>query len=125
MNITLGSGSKCAVLLPQKIVNAQITPAKGLIINRSLSMKSVVLIEEVWQFKGLETSPLSEMCLSPGKIREANWGWQEIPAILNKINEYLLVEVFAHDIFPLTPSVLDEMISKSIAEFLTIHRSRS
>ena len=82
MIVTFSVGSKCAVMLPREFVNPQLTPAKGLVVNRLIDSRSLILVEEVWQFKGLSSGPLSEMCTTAGAIKSENWGWKELPSML-------------------------------------------
>lgn len=122
MVLTFRRGSKCAVMLPRKTINIQLTPAKGLIINQLLDSKSLVLVEEVWQFKGLETSPLSEMCISGGRIRHNNWGWMEVPKIVKK-DDYLVIKAEHYNLMEPTEEVLSAMIKRSIKDFRSIRGS--
>lgn len=117
MIVALNVGSKCAVMLPRKLVNSQLTPAKGLIINKLLDSRSLILVEEVWQFKGLETSPLSEMCTPSGKIRTSNWGWQEVPLLME---DYLVVPAGLENMMNISTLTLENMIKKSIGDFKRI-----
>ena len=86
MKLTLDVGSKCAILLPQRFISPYVSPAKGLILNRLMGSKSLVLVEEVWQILGLKVGqdvPYEEVCFPEEKrIRHSAWGWQEIPELL-------------------------------------------
>src|SRR6188508_2479762 len=105
MKLTLDVGSKCAILLPQRFISPYVSPAKGLILNRLMGSKSLVLVEEVWQILGLKVGqdvPYEEVCFPEEKrIRHSAWGWQEIPELLNDPQDYLLVEVFPRSINPI------------------------
>lgn len=116
MVVTFCIGNRCAVMLPRKFINPQVTPAKGLIINTLLDGSCLILVEEVWQFKGLKTSPLSEMCLPSGRIRQANWGWQEVPSLV-KDDDYLMLPAQKHNLMEISGNILDKMIEKSIIDF--------
>lgn len=120
MIITFSVGSRCAVMLPRKFLNAQVTPAKGLVINRLIDSRSLVLVEEVWQFSGLEHAPLEEMCFPSGRIRQSNWGWYEVPEILED-DDYLVVPAAPHNMMPPSPNTLEVMIRQSIADFKNIN----
>jgi hypothetical protein len=113
---TLTVGAKCAVMLPQKLVNTQITPAKGMVINRLLDSRSLILVEEIWQFKGLKRAPITEMIKPDGKIKHNSWGWREVPQILEQ-GDYLVLPAWPHNIMELKQHILDAMIKKSIADF--------
>lgn len=120
--LTLDIGSKCSALLPQKIINPQITPAKGLIINHLLGSKLLVLVEEVWQFLDVgwgEEFPLEKAVFISGKrIRSDKWGWKTIPELTGKPDEYFLVELFPRSVYSTKQEILDEMIHASINDFL-------
>lgn len=117
---TLDIGSKCAVLLPEKFINPHLTPAKGLIINQLVDRKSLILIEEVWQFKGLTNSPLNEMCTSVGSIKSDRWGWLELPHII-KDDEYIVLPAKPENVMYLTELIMEEMIKKAVESFKKIN----
>jgi hypothetical protein len=121
MVLTLGIGSKCAFILPQNFINPHITPAQGLIINRFINTKSLILVEEVWQFKGL-FSDKKEAITPSGNIRASKWGWQSIPEITKKSDEYLMVEVLPHNIMVPSQSTLDAIINKAIEDFFKLEK---
>ena len=120
MIITFSVGSKCAVMLPRKFLNPQLTPAQGLIINRLIDSRSLILIEEVWQFKGLQTAPLAEMCFSSGSIKRGSWGWREIPELLEK-DDYIVLPAGPHNLMEPTTNMLEKMIKKSVVDFKKIN----
>jgi len=120
MIITFSVGSRCAVMLPRKFINPQLTPAKGLVINRLLGSKHLILVEEVWQFKGLQHSPLEEMCMPSGRIRSNNWGWREVPELLDN-DEYIIVPAEPHNLMEITSASLESMIKKSVVDFKKVH----
>ncbi len=122
MILTLSVGSKCALMLPQKFINPHLTPAIGLIINRFVNTKSLVLVEEVWQFKGLFEDAQNQGVLSSGKIKSSSWGWQAIPEIVKKENEYLMIEVLPSSIMPPSEKVLDNIIQKAIEDFFVLNK---
>ena len=121
MIIRFSIGSKCAVMLPRKFINEQLTPAKGLILNRFLDSNSLVLIEEVWQFKGFPEKVLSEMCFPSGKLKQINWGWQEVPSLMKEEGDYLVVKAQPENLMELTTFSIEEMIKKSVADFKVIN----
>jgi len=110
-------GSECAVMLPRELMNPQVTPALGMVINHLLDDSSLILVEEVWQFKGLEYSPLSEMCTSSGRVRQVNWGWQEMPKVFKENNKYLVVPAKHHNVMKPSVKTLEVMVKKSIQDF--------
>jgi len=120
MIVAFSIGSKCAVMLPRKYLNLYLTPAKGLIINRLVDRRSLVLVEEVWQFKGLSHAPLAELCFSRGGIKQVNWGWQELPQLMSE-DEYLIVPAHPHNLMEPEEAVLDAMVRKSIQDFQKIN----
>ena len=120
MIVTFSVGSKCAVMLPRKFLNPQLTPAKGLIVNHLVDSRSLVLIEEVWQFNGFSDAPLSEMCMSTGRVRSNCWGWQEIPKVLDD-DEYIILPVNSHNLMEPSISMVEAMIRKSVADFKRVH----
>lgn len=115
----LDIGSKCAFILPQKFINPHITPATGLIINRFVNLKSLVLVEEVWQFKGLMESPRQGM-INSHRLKSTSWGWQAIPEIVKKENDYIMVELMPESIMVPSQKILDDIISKAIEDFFRI-----
>ena len=121
MIITLAVGSKCALMLPREFINPQSTPATGMIINKLLGSKHLILVEEVWQFKGLNAEEVTtEMCHPNGDIKHNNWGWKEVP-YLTQGEEYLIVPALPHNLMKLSSPTLDAMIKKSITDFKKIH----
>lgn len=118
MIVTFSVGSKCAVMLPQEVFNQQLTPAKGMVINRLLDSSTLVLVEEVWQFKGFPDSPLNEMCFPGGDIRKVNWGWQEVPNVIEE--EYLIINPKPFKMMMPSEAVLEALIKRSIADFKRI-----
>lgn len=120
MIITFSVGSKCAVMLPREFLNPQITPAKGMIVNRLVDSRSLVLVEEVWQFKGLNTGPITEMCTTFGTIKSDNWGWREIPELV-ETGEYLMLPAEPHNLMEPSLTTLEAMIKKSVFDFKSIH----
>lgn len=116
MIITFSVGSKCAVMLPREFINPQLTPAKGMIVNRLVDSRSLVLVEEVWQFKGFSSSPKQEMCFSDGRIKGESWGWKEIPSLIED-GEYLMLPALPHNLMEPSISVVEAMIKKSIKDF--------
>lgn len=120
MIIAFSVGSRCAVMLPRKFINPQITPAKGLIVNRLLDSRTLVLVEEIWQFKGLQGAPLREMCMSSGRIRHARWGWQEVPEIIEE-EEYIILPAMPHNLIEPSAPMIEKMIKKSIVDFKSVH----
>lgn len=120
MVVMLNVGMQCAVMLPRKFINPQLTPAKGIIVNKLINRKVLILIEEIWQFKGWREAPLGEQCLPSGKIRGDYWGWQEIPNII-KDKDYLVVPAQPHNIMKINYATLDKMIEKSILDFKQVH----
>ncbi len=122
MVLTLSVGSKCALMLPQKFVNPHLTPAVGLIINRFVNTKSLVLVEEVWQFKGLAEDIENLGITKSGKIKSSSWGWQAIPEITKKENEYLMIEVLPSNIINPSNKVLDHIIQKAIEDFFRVNQ---
>jgi hypothetical protein len=123
MSLSFGIGSKCALLLPREIVNPQITPAKGLIINKLLDRTSLVLIEEVWQFKGLPDQPMKDMCTSYHSIRNIAWDWIPLPQLLEEFDDYLIVPAKDKYLKAPTVDVLEKMITKTINDFFEVKRS--
>lgn len=117
--LTASVGQKCAVLLPNNFFNAQATPSTGLLINRTLSREAIILIEEVWQFHGLETDDLSDKITLTGAIRHSNWGWVEIPKITDKT---MVIKVEPNLVKEAKPHILDDMIYKSVVDFKRINR---
>lgn len=129
MILTFGVGSKCAVILPQKFINPHLTPAKGIIVNRLIDSRSLILVEEVWQVLGLkigDSFDFEETCfLEDRRIRHNKWGWQEVPQIIKDPAEYLLVEVLPTEINPISEVVLDGMIRRCINDFFEVNRKVS
>jgi hypothetical protein len=122
MVIAFSVGSKCAVMLPREFINEQVTPAKGLIIERTKSYKTLILVEEIWQFKGLEFAPIEEkFSMSTGRIKDHNWGWQEVPSILPE-DEMLIVPALIENLMSPTIDTLEKMITTSVADFKAINR---
>jgi hypothetical protein len=104
-------------MLPRKFVNQQITPARGMVINRLVDSRSLILVEQVWQFKGLETAPIAEKIFpNTGRIRDTNWGWLEVPNLLEE-KEYLILPVQSENMMEPTSIMLTAMIKKSIDDF--------
>jgi hypothetical protein len=122
MVISFSIGTRCAVMLPRKFVNQQVTPATGLIINRLVDSTSLVLVEEVWQFKGLETDPLEDKCFpSTGRIKSEKWGWLEVPSFMEQ-EEYLILPVQPTSMMEPHPFTLEAMIKKSIEDFTHLNK---
>lgn len=122
MVISFSIGSRCALMLPRKFANQQVTPAKGLIINRLIDSRSLVLVEEVWQFKGLDEAPLEEKCFPrTGRIKSERWGWLEVPSFMNQ-EEYLILPVQLTNIMEPHPFTLEAMIKKSIEDFAHLNK---
>ncbi len=113
-------GSKCALMLPKEFINPQRTPARGLVINRLVDRKSLILVEEVWQFTGLHRAPLKEMCFSSGRIRQVNWGWQEVPELILG-GEYIIIPARPHNVMEPTAATVEAMIRRSIRDFQEIN----
>ena len=107
-------------MLPKKFINPHRTPARGLIINRLIDRKSLVLIEEVWQFKGLHHSPLTEMCFSSGRIKQVNWGWQEVPELIAK-DKYLIIPAQPYNLVEPTYTALETLVRRSIQDFQEVN----
>jgi len=103
-------------MLPRKFLNPQMTPATGLIINKMVDKSSLVLIEEVWQFHGFPDVSLTEMCFPSGNIKQMNWGWQELPSLINP-DEYLVIPAKPHNLMKPGSVTLNAMIQKSIMDF--------
>ena len=120
MIVTFSVGSKCAVMLPREFLNPQLTPAKGLIVNRLVDSRSLILVEEVWQFKGLTSSPVSEMVTSFGSIKSENWGWKEIPELVDD-GEYIMLPAETHNLMEPNLGTFEAMIRKSVQDFKKIH----
>lgn len=119
MIVTLTVGTKCALMLPREFISPQLTPAKGLIINKLLDSRALVLVEEVWNFKGFSDAPLKEMCTSSGGLRQESWGWSEIPSIID--DEYIIVPAWPHNLMQPKVDILEKMITKSVADFKSIN----
>lgn len=113
-------GLKCALMLPKKFINPQRTPARGLVINRLVDRKSLILVEEIWQFMGPRQAPLTEMCFSSGRIRQANWGWQEVPELVEG-DKYIIVPAQPHNLMEPTTAMVEAMICRSIRDFQEIN----
>lgn len=114
-------GSKCGIMLPRELINQQVTPAKGLIVNRLIGNKSLVLVEEVWKFKGFPDSPLEEKCFPrTGRIKDSMWGWEEMPTFLKK-DDYLIVPAEPENMMMPTETMFTAMIKKSIQDFKTLN----
>lgn len=120
MIITFSIGSKCAVMLPREFLNPQLTPAKGMVINRLVDSRSLILVEEVWQFKGLSTSPVTEMCTSLGSIKSESWGWKEIPEMVPE-GDYIMLPALPHNLMEPSYDTVQEMIKKSVEDFKRIN----
>jgi len=122
MVISFSIGSRCALMLPRKFANQQVTPAKGLIINRLVDSSSLVLVEEVWQFKGLEDAPLEEKCFPrTGRIKSEKWGWLEVPSFMDP-EDYLILPVQPVNMMEPHPFTLEAMIKKSIEDFVQLNK---
>lgn len=120
MVFTFSIGSKCAIMLPREIMNEQLTPAKGMVINRLVGNGSLILVEEVWQFKGLSDAPLTEMCFpKTGRIRTSQWGWLEVPSFMEE-SEYLIVPASPNHMMVPSQDMFTAMIKKSIQDFKEI-----
>jgi len=107
-------------MLPRAFVNPQLTPAKGMVVNRLIDSRSLILVEEVWQFKGLTTSPTAEMCTAFGSIRSDNWGWKEVPELVDE-GEYIMLPAFPHNLMEPSHEAVQAMIKKSVEDFKRIH----
>jgi hypothetical protein len=118
--LTFSIGSKCALMLQRKIINKHLTPAKGLILNKLLGSRSLVLVEEVWQFKGLTNAPLQSMCYDNGSIKHHRWGWAEVPSLLED-NDYLILTMPDEKLSQINSTVLESMIKKSVTDFREIN----
>lgn len=118
--VTLSVGKKCAVMLPKEFINPQKTPATGLIINQLVDSKRLVLIEEVWQFKGFPIEKLSEMCFPSGRIKHNNWGWKAIPSMVAP-GKYIIIPVPLSNLMEPNSHILNALIKESIADFKRIY----
>lgn len=118
--VTPPIGSKCALMLPKKFINPQRTPARGLVINLLVDRKALVLIEEIWQFTGPQRAPLAEMCFPSGHIRQINWGWQEVPEVVER-DTYIIVPAQPHNLMKPTAAAIELMIGHSIRDFQEIN----
>lgn len=122
MVITFSVGSRCALMLPRKLINQQLTPAKGIIINRLVDNRSLVLIEEVWQFKGLATSPIEDKIPKvANNIKSHNWGWVEVPNVIVK-KDYLVLPVQTVNMMNTDNNTLKAMVSMSIKDFTELNK---
>lgn len=120
MVFTFSIGSKCAIMLPRELMNEQLTPAKGMIINRLVGDGSLILVEEVWQFKGFPDAPLTEMCFpKTGRIKNSQWGWLEVPSFMEK-SKYLIVPASRTHMMLPSQEMFTAMIKKSIQDFKDI-----
>lgn len=120
MVFTFSIGSKCAIMLPREVMNEQLTPAKGMVINKLVGNGSLVLVEEVWQFKGFSDAPLTEMCFpKTGRIKTTQWGWLEIPAVMAQ-DEYLIVPATPDNMMIPSHDMFTAMIKRSIQDFKEI-----
>lgn len=117
--LTASVGQKCAVLLPNNFFNAHTTPSMGLLIKRTLSREVIILVEEVWQFQGLETDDLSSKVTITGAIRHNNWGWVELPRVTD---ENMFIKVEPNLVKEVTPHILEYMIHESVVDFKRINR---
>jgi hypothetical protein len=117
--LTASVGQRCAVLLPNNFFNAQATPSTGILIKRTLDREAIILIEEVWQFYGLETDDLNSKVTLTGAIRHSSWGWIEIPKITDKT---MVIKVEPNLVKEAKPLVLESMIHSSVADFKRINR---
>lgn len=113
--IAFDVGSKCALLLPQKIVAGHKTPAKGLIIKSEPPSKATLLVEEVWTFKGPEQSAAEEKFLANGSLRTINWDWVEAPQIL-KDKDYVIFKTNYTKLFSITEDILDALIKMAVMD---------
>lgn len=121
MVIAFSIGSKCAIMLPREFINVQLTPAKGMVINRLVGNRSLILVEEVWQFDGFPDATLSEMCFpKTGRIRDSRWGWAEVPTFLAN-EDYLIVPAEPTNMMAPSESTFTAMIKKSIQDFKEIN----
>lgn len=117
--LTASVGQKCAVLLPNNFFNAQTTPSTGLLINRTLGREAIILVEEVWQFQGLETDDILEKVTLTGALRHSSWGWIEVPKITDKT---MVIKVEPNLVKEAKPHILEKMIHESVADFKRINR---
>ena len=121
MIIALNVGSKCALMLPRDFINPQLTPAKGMVINKLVDSRHLVLVEEVWQFKGVTPQkPTKEMCFSTGDIKHSNWGWKEIPELVED-DSYIILPTFPHNLMEPKIDTIEAMIKRSIRDFKSVH----
>lgn len=121
MVIAFSVGSKCAIMLPRLMINSQLTPAKGMVINRLVGNRSLVLVEEVWQFKGFPNAELTEMCFpKTGRIKYSQWGWEEVPSFMEE-EEYLIVPTQPTNMMIASETMFTAMIKKSIQDFKVIN----
>jgi hypothetical protein len=122
MVIAFSVGSKCAIMLPRELINEQLTPARGMVINRLVGNRSLILVEEVWQFKGFPESTLSEMCFpKTGRIRDSKWGWAEVPSFLEE-EDYLIVPAEPVNMMVPSEKIFTAMIKRSIQDFKEINK---
>lgn len=114
-------GSKCAVMLPRELINEQVTPAKGMVINRLVGDRSLILVEEVWQFKGIPEPTLGDMfSIKMGRVRDTLWGWEEVPRFRN-LEDYLIIPAQLHNMMNQSADIFTAMIKKSIQDFKSIN----
>jgi hypothetical protein len=108
-------------MLPREFINEQLTPAKGMVINRLVGNRSLILVEEVWQFDGLPDATLSEMCFpKTARIRDSRWGWAEVPSFMPQ-EDYLIVPAAPTNIMMPSEPMFTAMIKKSIQDFKEIN----
>lgn len=109
----LDIGSKCSVLLPEKFINPHKTPAKGMVINKLLGLKCLVLLEEVWQFNGL--IPTEDDILS--------WGWEPVPRLLkdHKKKTHLLFSEDSTKVYSIGTDILGNLIQASVISFKEVN----
>jgi len=86
-----------------------------------LGSKTLILVEEVWQFKGLDGASLNEKCMPSGRIRRNNWGWHVVPELMESVEEYLVVPAEPLNLMKINEPTLEAMIKKSIADFQRIN----
>lgn len=93
-------GDRCAVLLPRNIINPYVTSTKCIIVNKLLDGKLVALVEEIWKVESFE--------------------WITIPDLLKNPVKHLAVALFPTSAFPMENSIINDMIAKSVRDFIRI-----